>query len=301
MQVFMPLSDVEELKYGPTQVVPGSHYAGRKPQVQDHPAFDTKGPHSFLTRQTHAYLFNNQMWHRGAPNASDRTRLMAGVTYSKRFIAQKFYPFIDYRMPEHVWEGASGDGQGMIVQADVSREREVGRMIDDVRERLGPVELLVNNAGVGASASHDEFGFTEWKRMFEVNVDGPFLTTWAVKDDMIRAGYGRIVNISSLASVMLKENMIHYATTKAAVTAFTRQCSAGLARHSIRVNCVAPGLTNTDLASEVNPDMIEGLIAATPLGRMAEPGEIASVIRFLLSDDAGFVTGQTIVACGGRS
>ncbi len=114
VQVFMPLSDVEELKYGPTQVVRRSHYSGRQPEVQDHPAFDGNGPHSLLTRRTHAYLFNNQMWHRGAPNASGRTRLMAGVTYSKRFVAQKFYPFIDYCMPENVWEGASPRLQRML-------------------------------------------------------------------------------------------------------------------------------------------------------------------------------------------
>ena len=174
-------------------------------------------------------------------------------------------------------------------------------MVEAVREQLGPIELLVNNAGIATSVSHEEFTFVDWKRMFEVNVDGPFLTTWAVKDEMIAAGFGRIVNVSSLASALLKENLIHYATTKAAVNAFTRQCSAALARHNIRVNCVAPGLTDTDLASGANPDMIEGLIAATALGRMAEPGEIASVITFLLSEEAGYVTGQTIMACGGRS
>jgi 3-oxoacyl-[acyl-carrier protein] reductase len=196
---------------------------------------------------------------------------------------------------------SAAGGEGMIVGADVSREDEVASMVAEVEAQLGPVELLVNNAGIAASELHTEFAFVDWKRMFEVNVDGPFLTTWAVKDEMVKRGFGRIVNISSLASVMLKENMIHYATTKAAVTAFTRHCSAALARHDIRVNCVAPGLTDTDIAHEANPGMIDGLIAATPMGRMADPEEIASVVRFLLSDDSSFVTGQTIVACGGRS
>ena len=107
MQIFTPLTDVEALEYGPTQIVPGSHYAGRGPQEQDQPEFDGNRPYSFLTRKTHAYMFNNQTWHRGAPDTSERTRLMAGVTYSKRFVSQKFYPFIDYRMPDHVWDGAS--------------------------------------------------------------------------------------------------------------------------------------------------------------------------------------------------
>ena len=137
--------------------------------------------------------------------------------------------------------------------------------------------------------------------MFAVNVDGPFLTTWAVKDGMIARRFGRIVNISSLAAILLKRNMIHYATTKAAVIAFTRHCAQAFAEHNVRVNCLAPGLTDTDLAQSGNPGMVEELIATTPLGRMADPGEMASVVRFLLSDDSSFVTGQTIVACGGRS
>ena len=117
MQIFTPLTDVEELRFGPTQVVPGSHFAGRQPHLphgQDRPEFDGRGPHSFLVRKGDAYMFNNQIWHRGAPNASDRTRLMAGVTYSKRFVSQKFYPFIDYRMPSHVWAEASPRLQRML-------------------------------------------------------------------------------------------------------------------------------------------------------------------------------------------
>lgn len=114
MQIFTPLTDVEDMIFGPTQVVPRSHYSGRQPDAQDQPTFAGQGPHSFLTRKGHAYMFNNQMWHRGAPNASDRTRLMAGVTYSKRFVSQKFYPFIDYHMPDHVWADASPRLQRML-------------------------------------------------------------------------------------------------------------------------------------------------------------------------------------------
>jgi len=191
--------------------------------------------------------------------------------------------------------------EGILVQADVAQEGDVERMVEQVREEFGPVELLVNNAGIATSEEHDEYGFAEWERMFAVNVDGPFLTTWAVKDEMIARRFGRIVNISSLAAILLKRNMIHYATTKAAVIAFTRHCAQAFAEHNVRVNCLAPGLTDTDLAQSGNPDMVEELIATTPMGRMADPGEMASVVRFLLSDESSFVTGQTIVACGGRS
>ena len=191
--------------------------------------------------------------------------------------------------------------EGMIVRADVSSEADVNRMVAEVRAHLGPVDLLVNNAGIAANQPHTELAFADWKRMFEVNVDGVFLATWAVKDEMIARRYGRIVNVASLAGVILKKDMIHYATTKASVISFTRHCSEAFAPHNVRVNCVAPGLTDTDLAGTGNPGMIDQLIASTPLGRMAVPGEMASVIRFLLSEDSSFVTGQTVVACGGRS
>jgi 3-oxoacyl-[acyl-carrier protein] reductase len=188
----------------------------------------------------------------------------------------------------------------IAVQADVSQEEDVRRMIDTVQSKLGPVDLLVNNAGIAESKPHSGLSFSRWREMFAVNVDGPFLVTWAVKDEMLSRQFGRIVNISSLAAKILKPDMIDYATTKAAVIAFTRHCAAALAPH-VRVNCVAPGLTNTELAQSANPDAVARLVAATPLGRMAEPAEIAAVVRFLLSDESSFITGQTIVACGGRS
>ena len=189
----------------------------------------------------------------------------------------------------------------MTVQADVSQQAEVEQMVAQVRAAFGPVELLVNNAGIAYTQEHGEFGFAEWERMFAVNVHGPFLTTWAVKDEMIARRFGRIVNISSLAAWLLKPNMIHYATTKAAVIAFTRQCAQAFAEHNVRINCLAPGLTDTELARSANPGQVAELIASTPLGRMADPAEMASVVRFLLSEESSFITGQTITACGGRS
>ncbi|PYV36338.1 MAG: 3-oxoacyl-ACP reductase, partial [Acidobacteria bacterium] len=165
---------------------------------------------------------------------------------------------------------------------------------------LGPIDLLINNAGIAATADHSEVNFDNWKRMFEVNVDGPFLTTWAVKDEMIARRYGRIVNVSSLAGLKMKARMIPYATSKAALISFTRHCAESFAPYNIRVNCVAPGLTNTELAQSANPSLLEHLICVTPMKRMGEPSEIASVVKFLLSDDSSFIAGQTVSACGGR-
>ena len=190
--------------------------------------------------------------------------------------------------------------EAILVQADVASETDVERMVEEIGAQFGSVDLLVNNAGIATSAEHGEFGFAEWQRMFAVNVDGPFLTTWAVKDEMIERRYGRIVNISSLAGILIKQDMIHYATTKAALISFTRHCAQAFAHHNIRVNCVAPGATNTDIARDADPKLIEQIISLTPMGRMAEPEEMAGAVKFLLSDESSYITGQTITACGGR-
>lgn len=195
---------------------------------------------------------------------------------------------------------ASQAERAIAVQADVSQPAAVDQMMQSIRKQLGPVDFLINNAGIATTTSHKDLKFEDWKRMFDINVDGPFLTTWAVKDEMIERQFGRIVNVSSLAGIKIKPDMIHYATTKAAVISFTRHCAQAFAPFNVRVNCVAPGLTDTDITRNGNLDLVDHLISITPMKRMAEPGEIASVVKFLLSDDSSFVTGQTVPACGGR-
>ena len=190
--------------------------------------------------------------------------------------------------------------RAMAVQADVSESAAVDRMMHAVREQLGPIDFLINNAGIATTTSHHDLKYEDWKRMFDINVDGPFLTTWAVKDEMIERQFGRIVNVSSLAGIKIKPDMIHYATTKAALISFTRHCAQAFAPFNVRVNCVAPGLTDTDITRNGNLELVDHLIAVTPMKRMADPAEIASVVQFLLSDDSSFVTGQTVPVCGGR-
>jgi ectoine hydroxylase-related dioxygenase (phytanoyl-CoA dioxygenase family) len=106
MNVLIPLTDTDSIEFGPTEVVPGSHYSGRHPNDPEHPTFEGQGPKSLFAKAGDAYMFHNQVWHRGAPNTSTRVRYLGGVTYCQRVISQRLYPFIHYRMPEHVFEGA---------------------------------------------------------------------------------------------------------------------------------------------------------------------------------------------------
>ena len=107
LNVLIPLSKADSTDYGVTQVVPGSHYSGRQPNSKENPSFEGRGPVSLVAKPGDLYMFHNQVWHRGSPNNSDQVRYVGSVVYSQRMIAQRLYPFINYRMPDHVWEDAS--------------------------------------------------------------------------------------------------------------------------------------------------------------------------------------------------
>ena len=162
-------------------------------------------------------------------------------------------------------------GAGCIVQGDQSSPDDVSAMVAKVTDTLGPIDLLVNNAGIAEDTPHSELTFEDWKRTIDVNVHGPFLATWAVKDGMCERGYGRIVNISSIAATTQpRPTAIEYATSKSALNSFTRHIGAALAPEGVRVNCVAPGLTATELAMSANPGNTDNIIAGTPMGRIGQ-------------------------------
>ena len=193
-----------------------------------------------------------------------------------------------------------GGGVALPVKADVSRTDEVARMIAEISSRLGPVDLLVNNAGVFDYVSHAETTPALWQRTLDVNLTGAFLVTWAVKDSMIERRYGRIVNMSSISALDPRPMSIAYAASKAGLVGFTKSVAGALAPHGIRVNCVAPGLIETEILEGVEPATLERLIEATPMKRIGAPEEIAKMVFFLLSDESSFTTGQTLIASGGR-
>jgi 3-oxoacyl-[acyl-carrier protein] reductase len=123
---------------------------------------------------------------------------------------------------------------------------------------------------------------------------------FAVKDEMIRRRFGRIVTISSAAALRPRQMQIHYASAKAGEIAFTRCCAEAFAPYNVRINCVAPGLIDTDMAKLLPPAMAKTVVEQTPLGRLGKPDEIAAAIRFLLSEESSFMTGDTLDASGGR-
>lgn len=202
---------------------------------------------------------------------------------------------------QDVVDSVTSAGQRAItVQADVSDETQVVSMIETVEQELGPVELLINNAGVFHFVSHEDTDLAIWNETLAVNLTGTFLVTWAVKQKMIERGFGRIVNMSSISALRSRPNSIAYAASKAGVTGFTKSTAEALAGHGIRVNAIAPGLIATEILDGVEQATLDGIVDSTPLGRIGTPEDVADLARFLLSEESRFMTGQTLVVSGGR-
>jgi NAD(P)-dependent dehydrogenase (short-subunit alcohol dehydrogenase family) len=189
--------------------------------------------------------------------------------------------------------------RAVLVPADVTDPDATEAMVASAVDQLGPIRLLVNNAAYTRMIPPDEMTLKMWRRILGANLDAVFHITWLVKDVMRAAGGGAIVNISSTESTHPNANMVAYGTSKAGVNAFTAAASLALLPHNIRINAVAPGFTRTPRVDTVAPDVQARLLEKVPIGRMAESGEVAAAVCFLLSDEASYITGQTLPVSGG--
>ena len=187
----------------------------------------------------------------------------------------------------------------MAFQADVADGEAVERMVEAAGETLGPVELVVNNAGVAGQALFQDISDEMWNRYLAVNLGGARNTIRAALPHMLREKRGCIVNISSIWGLRGASCETAYACTKAAIIALTRSLALELAPSGIRVNCVAPGVVNTDMVQVLGRETLRDLAEQTPLGRLGTPEDIAWAVAFLASSRASFITGQVLGADGG--
>lgn len=193
-------------------------------------------------------------------------------------------------------------GQAVVVQADVSRRHEVEAMVATASTRLRPIDILVNNAGIESIVPFLELDDAEWQRVTETNLRGPWLCAQVVARRMVAEGRaGTIVNIGSVQAGVALPGRTHYAPTKRAVEALTRNLAAELAPHGIRVNCVHPGVIDTDMTRWVldDPQVLPTVLDRIPLHRPGTAREIGPVAVFFASDDSSYVTGQSLYADGG--
>ena len=200
---------------------------------------------------------------------------------------------------------ASG-GRAIAIQADVQDAGQVAHMADAVRASLGDPEILINNAGVVSRGDLDDFDFSQMNAMRGTNVDGLVHVTRAMIGGMRAAGYGRIVNLTSVAAHgTAMAGTTFYAATKAAVSVLTRRFAMDLGPHGITVNAIAPGFILTDMVSdgrtaEQIDQVCSGIAGKTMVRRVGRPDEIANAVSFLASEQSGFITAQILTVDGGR-
>ena len=185
--------------------------------------------------------------------------------------------------------------KAVAVRADVADRAAITAAIRQTEAALGPVEVLVNNAGVAQNDLFQDTPEALWRRMFAVHADGAFHTIQAV----LHEKRGAIVNISSIWGLRGAACEVAYAASKAAVIGLTRSLAAELAPSHIRVNCVAPGVIETDMVKSLGEDTLASLIDQTPSGRLGKPEDIARAAVFLAGDGADFITGQVLTVDGG--
>jgi len=182
---------------------------------------------------------------------------------------------------------------------DAADARQIEESVVRTRSELGPSTILVNNAGITGFCGFRDIDEEAWDRMMRINLKGPFLCTQAVIGDMLAAGWGRIINISSSSAQTGAIAMAHYAASKGGVIGFTKALAMEYAARGITVNNIPPGFIDTPMLRSSPVDM-EAAAAVAPMKRAGKPEDIAAACSYLASDVAGYVTGQTLSVNGGR-
>ena len=192
-------------------------------------------------------------------------------------------------------------GQSIARSLNVADSAAVATLVDEVVAKWGRVDVLVNNAGIGSVDAFADIPDETWARVLNVNLNGAFYCARQVVRAMQKAGTrGTIINVASTAAVS-GDGPAHYCASKAALMGLTRSMAKELASQGIRINTLVPGPTNTPMMQSIPQEWTYAIIKGVPMGRMAEPEDIASVALFLASDDSGFVTGQNVAVNGGSA
>jgi len=190
-------------------------------------------------------------------------------------------------------------GTAIALQADVGDTEAVAAMFGEIEERLGRVGILVNNAGITRDDLLMRMGPDAWDDVIQTNLRSVYLCTRAAMRGMLRLKWGRIISLSSVSGISGNPGQANYAASKAAIIGFSKSVAREIGSRNITVNVVAPGFIETDMTEQLGDEVTGQVIARVALGRLGKPEEIAAAVGYLASDDAAYVTGQTLVVDGG--
>lgn len=189
--------------------------------------------------------------------------------------------------------------RAMAVQCDVSDAQQAAAAIKQVRAELGPIDILVNNAGITRDGISLRMKPDDFRRVIDVNLTGAFLMAQTAMSDFVRRRSGRIINISSASGLMGNAGQANYSAAKAGMIGLTKTLARELAGRGVTVNAVAPGFVKTEMTAAMNEAALSEGLKSVPMGRMAEPEEIAEAVAFLASDRAAYITGTVLSVNGG--
>ena len=189
--------------------------------------------------------------------------------------------------------------RGIYIQADVSDSNQVEKMIERIVNEFGRIDILVNNAGITRDKMLESMDIDQWNRVIAVNLTGTFNCTKSVIKYMKKQGGGKIINISSISAEIGNIGQSNYSASKGGVISFTKTVAKEYAKDGIIVNAIAPGFIKTKILETIPEKVMQKILSKIPLGRLGKPEEVAKLVRFLVSDDANYISGQVININGG--
>lgn len=215
------------------------------------------------------------------------------------FTAQGYAVAFIYRQNDEAASDVSKQTGAYAIRADLSDAAEATMAVGRARELLGGIDVLINNAGIASIGLFTDVSDTDWRRMIDTNLSSAFYLSRAVAPDMISQKWGRIVNIGSMWGKVGASCEVPYSAAKAGLRGLTMSLAKELGPSGITVNCVEPGVIETDMNAALDDQTKAALCDETPLCRMGQPREVAAAVGFLTSDEAGFITGQMLGVDGG--
>jgi len=222
-----------------------------------------------------------------------------GAAISRELAAAGAVVCVNYRSGRETAEALAEEIEGIALQADVSEPAAAAKLVADAEESLGPLSILVNNAGITRDTLIARMSDEEWSEVINTNLNGVFHTCRAVARGMMKRRSGSIVNLTSVVGIHGNAGQTNYAASKAGIIGFTKSLARELGSRGVRVNAVAPGYISTELTNVLPDEAKDAVLQSTPLARLGDPSDIAGPVRFLCSDEARFVTGDVFLVDGG--